>query len=422
MVEEDAVTQIHKRFAAEQVKALLQQYCQGAMTRAQVEEILDISKSRFFVLLAAYRRDPGQFSISYERSSPQRLSAPVEAALERELRREKGLVDDKRLPISDYNYSAVRDRLDKEGLHVALSTIIDRAKRLDCYKPPHKTKAHDREVITAAIGALIQHDASLHLWSPFASEKWTLITSIDDFSRKLLFADFVSAETTWAHIQSAQRLIQQYGIPFRYYVDSLRVFRFVRERDSMYYRNVLRTDEADPQWRQVMRLMNVDVTYALSPQAKGKIERPYRWLQDRVVRTCALENLTRLDEARSVLQYEIGQYNDHRVHSTTGEIPSIRFNKAKAAGQSLLRPFVLPQPYRSPKDVFCLHETRVVNGYRRISLQGHEIEVPHVDLREHVDVHMVPDLVTNVMEVRIWWHNKMVHSIALPLDGFTVHL
>ena len=77
-----------------------------------------------------------------------------------------------------------------------------------------------------------------------------MITSIDDFSRKLLFADFVLAETTWAHIRAAQRLIQQYGIPLRYYVDSLRVFRFVRERDSMYYTNVLGTDDADPQWRQ----------------------------------------------------------------------------------------------------------------------------------------------------------------------------
>jgi hypothetical protein len=72
--------------------------------------------------------------------------------------------------------------------------------------------------------------------------------------------------------------------------------------------------------------------------------------------------------------------------------------------------------------MFCLHETRVVNGYRRISLQGHEIEVPHVDLREHVGVHLVPDLAKNVMEVRIWWQNKMVHSLALPLGGFTIHL
>jgi hypothetical protein len=44
-----------------------------------------------------------------------------------------------------------------------------------------------------------------------------------------------------------------------------------------------------------MRVLGVDVAYALSPAAKGKVERPYRWLQDRIVRTCAIEKLTALD-------------------------------------------------------------------------------------------------------------------------------
>jgi len=128
-------------------------------------------------------------------------------------------------------------------------------------------------------------------------------------------------------------MMQQYGVPFRYYVDSLRVFRFVRGRDSMYDKNVLGTDDADPQWRQVMRLMGVDVVYALSPQAKGKIERPYRWLQDRIVRTCALEKITSIEDGRSVLRDELDRYNNRQVHSTTGESPSIRFEKAKAPRQ-----------------------------------------------------------------------------------------
>jgi hypothetical protein len=58
-----------------------------------------------------------------------------------------------------------------------------------------------------------------------------------------------------------------------YYVDNLRVFRFVQERDSVWRKHILVTDDIDPQWRQVMRLMGVDVTYALSPQAKGKVKR-----------------------------------------------------------------------------------------------------------------------------------------------------
>ncbi len=55
-------------------------------------------------------------------------------------------------------------------------------------------------------------------------------------------------------------------------------------------KHILQTDEADPQWRQAMRILGVDVAFALSPEAKGKIERPYRWVQDRIVRTCAIES------------------------------------------------------------------------------------------------------------------------------------
>jgi len=274
-------------------------------------------------------------------------------------------------------------------------------------------------VVTTAIGALVQHDGSHHRWSPYAEEKWALITSIDDFSRVLLYADLFEQETSWAHIKAAEALMQTYGIPFRYYVDSLRVFRFVQGRDSIWRKHVLQTDEADPQWRQVMRTLGVDVTFALSPQAKGKIERPYRWLQDRIVRTCAIEKLTTIGEVRDVLRDEVDRYNNHQVHSTTGEIPRIRFEKARKEGNNLFRPFILPQPYTSAKDVFCLREKRMVDGYHKISLFNHEIRVPHVPLREWVEVHLIPDVERGIMEIRIWWEAQMAQSVVYPLKEFT---
>jgi hypothetical protein len=413
--------QIHKRFSVEQVKFLLQGYTQGTLGRTEVEEMLQINKTRFFALLKEYRRDPAGFSITYERKTPARLSGEVEAAMAKELLREKELVENPELPITSYNYSAIQDRLEKNGFTVSATTITKRAKELDCYLPRPKKKAHDRQVVTTAIGALVQHDASTHLWSPFAKEKWTLITSLDDYSRKLLYADFVEQETSWAHIQAAQAVMKTYGLPLSYYVDNLRVFRFVQNRDSLWRKHVLVTDDVDPQWRQVMRLMGVDVTYALSPQAKGKIERPYRWLQDRIVRTCALENLTTLEEVRSVLRDEVDRYNNHQVHSTTGEIPSLRFENARKSGTSLFRPFSLPKPYTSPKDVFCLRETRILDAYGLISLFNHKIDVPNVPDREDVELHMIPDLARQTLEVRIWYEQRMVHSLTLPLANSRVH-
>ena len=388
------------------------------MERPAIEETLGIGKSRFFVLLREYRHNPDGFSLAYDRATPTRLPASTEEKIVKELMLDKSLIDDSSLPITTYNYSAIRDRLARHDIKVALSTIIDRAKGLGCYQPHPKKKAHDREVVTTAIGALIQHDASHHKWSPYARERWVLITSIDDFSRKLLYADFLEQETTWAHIKAAESVMLAYGIPLRYYVDSLRVFRFVQGRDSVWRKHVLQTDEADPQWRQVMRCLGVDVSYALSAQAKGKVERPYRWLQDRIVRTCAIEEITTIDDARAVLKEELNRYNNHQVHSTTGEVPSIRFEKARKEGKSLFRPFTLPKPYTSTKDVFCLRETRRVNGYRKISLSNHDIPVPNVPLREEVEVHLIPDVERGALEVRIWWENRMVQSVTYPLREF----
>lgn len=413
--------QIHKRFTDEQVRLLMQSYDQGQLNRRELQELLDIGRSRFFALLKDYRRDPAEFSIDYQRATPTRLSADVEAEMAQALLREKEIVEDPNLPISGYNYTAIKDRLAAKGISVSVTTIIKRAKQLECYKPRKKRKTHDREVLTASIGALIQHDASLHQWSPYAQEKWYLVTSIDDYSRKLLFADFFPKETTWTHILATQALLQQYGLPLRYYVDSLRVFRFVQGRDSFWRKHVLETDDVDTQWGKMMRLLGIDVVHALSPQAKGKVERPYRWLQDRIVRTCVYENLSTMEEVRSVLKAEVDRYNNRQVHSTTGEIPNIRFQKAKKEGNSLFRKFTIPKPYRSPKDVFCLRTSRMVNGYRRISLFKHQIEVPNVPLREDVDVHLVPDLTKQLMHIRIWWKDEMVHSMSLPLHGFRVH-
>jgi transposase len=408
--------QLHRRLTDEQIRLIIKNYCEGQLTRAEVQETLGVSKSRFFVLLKIYRQDPAVFSVSYQRHTPGKLTAEAESTIREELKREKKLVEDKELPISSYNYSALRDRLKGKGIAVSLPTIIKRAKEQEAYQPKRKGKIHDREVVTTAIGALIQHDASTHLWSPFAKEKWTLITSIDDYSRKLLFADFVTQETSWAHIQAAQVVMKAYGLPLSYYVDNLRVFRFVQNRDTTWRKYSHQTDDIDPQWRQVMRLLKVNVTYALSPQAKGKVERPYRWLQDRIVRTCALENLTSLEEVRGVLRDELDRYNNHQVHSTTGEIPSLRFENARKNGNSFFRPFSLPKPYTSPKDVFCLHESRIVDGYGRISLYNIDIKIPHAPLHEDVELHLVPDLPKNALEVRIWFQAKMYHSLTIPLE------
>jgi hypothetical protein len=414
------MTQLHKQFTADQVKVLLISYEKGHLSREEIEHTLGIGKTRFFALLKQFRDNPDNFCIDYHRQSRPRLTSTDEEKIHKELLRDKELVDNKDLPISGYNYAALTDRLQKDGVHVSTTTVIQRAKTIGCYQAKKKKKdRHDREVITASTGDLIQHDASIHLWSPYASEKWTLITSLDDYSRMVLYAELVESETSWAHIQAAKYLMQTFGIPHRYYVDNLRVFRFIQNRDSVWQKQVLGTDDVNTQWREVLSLMHTDVVYALSPQAKGKIERPYRWMQDRIVRTCALDRISSLTEVRKVLREEIHRYNYLQVHSTTKQIPSIRFEKANSDHKSVFRPFVLPDGYKDSKDVFCLRHKRVANGYRKISFSGHDIQIPGIEPREEVELHLVPDEEKNLVEIRFWANKKLVHCINFPISDIS---
>ena len=203
------MSQIHKRFTPDQVKELFERYSNNEMERKYIQEILEIKKSRFFMLLKQYKENPQNFTTQYQRTTPPRIISPeIEHHILRELTTEKEIILNKEIPLESYNYSYIRDLLkNKYYQEVSLPTIIDRAKKHGFYlKKPQRT-AHDREVLTRYVGELIQHDASYHLWAPAAKEKWYLITSLDDYSRFLLYATLVKKETSWNHILALQTVI-----------------------------------------------------------------------------------------------------------------------------------------------------------------------------------------------------------------------
>jgi len=156
-------------------------------------------------------------------------------------------------------------------------------------------------------------------------------------------------------------------------------------------------------WKKVIDDCKVKPIYALSPQARGKIERPYRWLQDRIVRTCAREKIRTVQEAEKVLEAEVERYNYRQVHSTTKEIPIIRFQRAQREKNSLFRDFTVPSPYRDIKDIFCLKATRVVDPYHKVSFNNLNFKVHTAPLRKEVQLRITPDLKTGMAEVRIWY-------------------
>lgn len=405
--------QLHKRLSLEQVLVILRSYADKEITSSSAADNLGVKHSRFFKLAKRYEDEGALFSImpKIRNNQHRRVSEDVESKIIAELKKEKKLIENRNMPVRNYNYSAVRDDLLKQHrIKVSVPTIIIRAKHNGFYLPKKERRIHDRKVITNFAGELVQHDSSLHQWSPFVEDKWYLITSIDDYSRSLLFADLFERESSWAHICSIESVVLKYGCPLKYYPDQHSIFRFVRERDKFtpWHTTHKFTDEVDTQFKQVLSDCGTALIYALSPQAKGKVERPYRWLQDRMVRTCAKEHITQINDAKKILNELVYDYNHKWIHSTTKEIPMARLETAVVSGQSLFKPFIIKAPFKSAKDIFCLRDQRVVDTYRKISFKGLELSVPKALPRDKVDLRIVPSIQQGLAEIRIWNRSELV--------------
>src|SRR3989338_8956465 len=280
------MSHISKRLSKTQVVTILTQYVEKKISCADAQAKLGLKRSRFFDLVHAFQKDKQLFTIDRDEGERKtRISKEAETHIKEELKEEKKLIENKDVPIRWYNYSAVRDTLkEKHEIEISVPTILDRAKSLGFYIPRLERAAHERVVSTDFVGELVQHDSSHHLFSPLMQKKLYLITSLDDHSRLLLFADLFFEETTWHHIEGLSHVFTMYGVPLKYYADQHSIFRYVKDRDAKrpHAEYVKFTDDVDPQWKATLKRCGSDVIYALSPQAKGKIERPYRWLQDRL--------------------------------------------------------------------------------------------------------------------------------------------
>jgi len=222
-------------------------------------------------------------------------------------------------------------------------------------QPEPRPKAR-RRWERSRIDELWQHDSSIHQWWP-ASEKQTLLLTVDDHSRKLLGAVFVPTDTTWNHFEHFRRLFLQHRLPMVVYTDGLSLFG----HDSM-------ADDRDPcsEFQRAFSALGVTHLVAPSPQAKGKIERRFGTLQKRLVAILAYEKVSHYATAQNVLAREVQRQNA-TVCRTTGLSPNAAWEKALAEKRAVTRPC----PPVTLLDLhLALHLKRRVNSDHQIDFLG----------------------------------------------------
>ncbi len=155
------------------------------------------------------------------------------------------------------------------------------------------------------------------------------------------------------------------------------------------------------------------VTYALSPQAKGKIERPYGWLQDRLIRTCVRENITEIHAAQEILRHEVDRYNYHQIHSTTLEVPFNHFKmlylrRSPCFESSLSNLLSNPQKISS---ACALNELSMLTD--AFLFHNLQITVHNSYPRDMVTIRIYP-LNHDLFELRFWCRDTLIDVQRLP--------
>jgi len=148
------------------------------------------------------------------------------------------------------------------------------------------------------LGELIQIDGSPHRWFEQRAPSCCLIAFIDDATSRVLHGRFVPAETTRAYLSGLRAHVLQHGVPAACYSD----------RHSIFTKH----NPEDPHPTQVeraMRELGIEPIQARSPQAKGRVERLFETLQDRLVKALRLADISDVDAANAFLEHYLPQHN-----------------------------------------------------------------------------------------------------------------
>ena len=130
---------LRKLFSVNEVKKMFERYLSQEITVEHALAMLKIRRRQFFKLLKVYRERPESFSLDYTRKAPpRRIDAKTEARIMQELKKETEIIRDKSNRVRFYNYSYVKEILEKKHkVHVSLPTIIDRAKKMGITSKGH---------------------------------------------------------------------------------------------------------------------------------------------------------------------------------------------------------------------------------------------------------------------------------------------
>jgi len=205
-----------------------------------------------------------------------------------------------------------------------------------------RKKIHTWRERKAHLGEMVQMDGSHHDWLEGRGPKMVLMGYIDDATGRA-YGRFYDYEGVEPAMDSLGRYIGLYGLPQSVYLDKHSTYKTTRQADTD---ELLRGEAAKTQVERAMGELEIQVKHAHSPQAKGRIERKFRTLQDRLVKAMRLAGIKTREQANEFLESYWPQHN-------------VRFVKVPREQGDFHRP--LPRS-KNLEDILCLKAKRSINN------------------------------------------------------------
>jgi hypothetical protein len=201
-------------------------------------------------------------------------------------------------------------------------------------KAQRKVRVFQLRPRRAREGELIQLDGSEHEWFEGRGPYCTLLAYIDDATSKVMYLRFVKSENVLDYFETTRMYLEKHGRPQAFYPDKHGVFRVNREGAL--------SGTGMTQFGRAMEELDIRLICANTPQAKGRVERRHRDLQDRLIKAMRLQEICAIEEANAFLPGFIDDFNK-------------RFAKPPQDSTNAHRPLLAEH---SLDRIFCLKETR----------------------------------------------------------------
>ncbi len=275
---------------------VLEQLNAKQIKQRQAAAQLNLSLRQVKRLLRAFRRRGAQAVISKRRGrrSPHQLPPGVQAQAVQLLHRH----------YADFGPTLAHEKLTEvHHLKLGLETVRQLMIHEGLWQPRRAQRpvVHPLRERRARWGELVQIDGSPFAWFEDRAPACTLLVFIDDATSQLMELLFTEAETTFSYFEVTEQYLQHYGKPVAFYSDKLGVFR-VNLPNSL-------TGEGTTQFGRALYQLGIQLLCANTPQAKGRVEKANRTLQDRLVKEMRLRGIATRAEGNAYLSEFRAEYN-----------------------------------------------------------------------------------------------------------------